>query len=157
MNGRITMSIASTRKVSTSLSYGRTTGGIYDTAGQNRSFVETIDTTNNVSVDSESDTGGNKYSRTEQPDENKFSDNFNAPTPSAESAGATAQAKPNLSISALLDNADETDTISPNHNVSIYGNNQAISENTEDNQLDNPYLKYFYENNTLIEDIDEFV
>lgn len=150
------MSIASTRRVSTSLSYSRT-GGIYDTASQSRSFVETIDTTNNVSVGDESGARGNKYSRTEQSEDGKFADNVKSETAPAENAGTTAPAKPNLNISTLLDNADEADSVSSNRNVNIYGNNQAISESTEESQLDNPYLKYFYENNSLIEDVDEFI
>lgn len=150
------MSIASTRRVSTSLSYSQPTGGAYDTAGRNRSFVETIDTTNNVSVGDEGSTRGSKYSRPDRTDNDQFSDNYNDTTATAENAGITATAKPNLDISALLDNADETDSVSQNRNVGIYGNNQAISETADEKQLDNPYLKYFYENNSIIEDVDEF-
>ena len=51
MSGRIAMSITSTRRVSTSLSYSQPVKGGYDVANKNQSFVETIDTANNVLVD----------------------------------------------------------------------------------------------------------
>ena len=52
VNGRIAMSITSTRRVSTSLAYSQRAGG-YDAGSGGQSFVENIDTSKNVSVNNE--------------------------------------------------------------------------------------------------------
>ena len=71
--------------------------------------------------------------------------------PVDQSLQSTSQRAPHL------DNDDSVSTSGyKNKNVGIYGANQEISQ-SKDERVDNPYLKYFYENNEVIEDIDEFV
>jgi len=149
------MSIASTRRVSTSLSFGQPLGGGYDVAVKNQSSVEIIDTANNVLVDDETNNRGGNYLNQEFVNsEELFSDIV------VEDDAVVSENEEialNNHVAPLLDNDDISYSMMQNRSVGIYGANQAISNNKEDNSTDNPYLKYFYDNNRVIEDIDELV
>jgi len=155
MNGRIAMSIASTRRVSTSLSFGQPVGVGYDVAAKNQSSVETIDTANNVLVDDETNNRGGNYLNQEFVNsEEHFSDIV------VEDDAVVSENEEialNNHVAPLLDNDDISYSMMQNHSVGIYGANQAISANKEDNSPDNPYLKFFYDNNKIVEDVDELV
>ena len=150
------MSITSTRRVSTSLAYSQRAGG-YEAGSGGQSFVENIDTSNNVSVSNEENRGRGGYARQRADDlldEEAFvaaqADN------AAESGVSGAVLTPSVSVGAMIDNDDDQASVYQNKSVNIYGANQAISA-PEEETVDNPYLRYFYENNEVIEDIDEFV
>lgn len=142
------MSVTSTRKVSTSMSYSSPAKGAYEAAAGHQSFVETIDTTNNISVtDKQSSGSGRQFKPSAQDDENF--------TPEVQS-NQSNELKPSSHVAPLWDNDDDQISVHQNKSVGIYGANQEMSE-TEDEKPNNPYLRYFYENNEIIEDIDEFV
>jgi len=150
------MSITSTRRVSTSLSYSQPIKGGYDVANKNQSFVETIDTANNVLVDDETKNKENGYfNQSFVESENTFTDIVVDESDVVESEIDDITLVMNRT--PLLDNDNIYSSIEQNRSVGIYGANQAISNGKEDTRLDNPYLKYFYENNEVIEDIDELV
>ena len=150
------MSITSTRRVSTSLSYSQPVKGGYDVANKNQSFVETIDTANNVLVDDETKNKESGYFNQSLVEaENTFIDIVVDESDVVESEIDDVTLVMNRA--PLLDNDNMYSSIEQNRSVGIYGANQAISNEKEDTRLDNPYLKYFYENNEVIEDIDELV
>lgn len=145
------MSVTSTRKVSAS--YSSPTRGAYEAAQGRQSFVETIDTSNNVSINDEHHNGSRQqYQQLSSQEDGEFSSSMEH----SKAREADNSLKTSSHRAPLLDNDEEDLTVSQNKSVGIYGTNQEISE--ADTELStNPYLKYFYENNELIEDIDEFV
>ena len=146
------MSITSTRRVSASTSYSSSTPRSYETAQGGQSFVETIDTTNNVLIKDEQQSGHKEYfNRSETSENESFDANEAVSAPVSQGLSSSIQKAP------LLDNDENVEDISyQNKNVGIYGTNQQISNYQEDH-VNNPYFKHFYENNEVIEDIDEFV
>lgn len=149
------MSIASTRRVSTSLSFGQPVRGGYDVAVKNQSSVETVDTANNVLVDDETNNRGGNYLNQEFVDsEDHFADIIVDDDPVVSGNGEITVSS---SVAPLLDNDDVSSLMLQNRSVGIYDANQAIYNEKEDSSYDNPYLKYFYDNNKIIEDIDELV
>jgi len=149
------MSVTSTRRVSTSLSYSNSVRGSYDVAGGKQSFVETIDTANNVVVDDEANARGNSSFSRDFISEEEFSETMSEVELREEHHDN--KLKSTVNVSPLLDNDDVKASIAQNSSVSIYGTNQAISSMEKEERLDNPYLKYFYENNEIIEAVDELV
>ena len=156
------MSVTSTRRVSASTSYRSSAPRNYGVAQGGQSFVETIDTTNNVLIKDETQSGHKQYFNRETPEEETFEVNEAISSPLPQNLSQSSQQTP------LLDN-DETgaDPAYQNKNVGIYGTNQQISSSKEveqvnvifskEERVNNPYFKHFYENNEVIEDVDEFV
>lgn len=150
------MSITSTRRVSTSLAYSQRAGG-YDAGSGGQSFVENIDTSNNVSVNNEENRGRSGYAQARADSQPEESYLVSEPVSNvAENGVSGAVLQPSVSVEAMIDNDDDNASVYQNKSVNIYGANQAISA-PEEEAVDNPYLRYFYENNEVIEDVDEFV
>ncbi len=145
------MSVTSTRRVSASTSYRSSAPRNYGVAQGGQSFVETIDTSNNVLIKDEAQSGHKQYFDREPSEEETFEVDEAISSPLPQNLSQSSQQTP------LLDN-DETDAdpAYQNKNVGIYGTNQQISSSKEE-RVNNPYFKHFYENNEVIEDVDEFV
>ena len=141
------MSVTSTRRVSGI--YGSTIKTSYAAAQGRHSFVEDIDTTNNVLISDESDSSSYKQQEKSQSDEN-FEEHYEADN------AADNYLSPSKNLAPLLDNDDELASEMPKKNIDIYGANQEISAQ-QGERLDNPYIKHLYEKNEVIEDVDEFV
>ena len=147
------MSVTSTRKVSSSLSYSSSARGVYGAGHGRQSFVETIDTSNNVSIGEEKDARGGAYaSQKEQEVEKSLEQGAQTSEKSLHEQSFNSQ----VPLSPLLDNDEDLSLPSSHKSVGIYGNNQEISS-SRDEKVDNPYLKHFYENNEVVEDVDELV
>ena len=67
------MTVTSTRRVSTSLSYSSSVRGGYEAAQCSQSFVENIDTSNNVLIQDENNSEGRKYYQRAQDDSEDMS------------------------------------------------------------------------------------
>ena len=143
------MSVTSTRRVSTSLSYSSSVRGGYEAAQGSQSFVENIDTSNNVSVQNENEAGGRKFYQRSS-DENE-TEQFQAET----SAPIDNGLKTTRSYAPLLDN-DEDVAVVQNKSVGVYGENQEKSAQSPDRR-DNPYVKHLYEHNEIVDEVDEFI
>lgn len=141
------MSIGSTRKVSSSTSTTSKVDRRSLYASNRSQFVENIDTTNNVSVNDESNRNHNnqqnKNSSKQPPTD------FSSATPDiSNSIGAMA-------VSGVFENDD----IIPNnnHKIGVYTNNQSIIKDEEVERTGRSYLKHFYEKNEHLIDVDELV
>ena len=154
VNGRKAMSVTSTRRVSSATSYTSPARGGYETAGRGQSFVENIDTTNNVLISDEDQSQREPPRRQHASDDEDFQ--VEAKDNQALNESGEMVFKPTQSMSPLLDNDEIPSPMVQNQSIGIYGANQDISYR-EQKSADNPYLKHFYENNEEIEDIDELV
>ncbi len=148
------MSISATRKVSSSTgSQSRNapvkhTDHNYIVGTEGESFVEIIDSSNNVSVNNDSnqhhkEKETSSFDKKEKGDGNSLN-NGSAYIPSAIEA---------LSASGVYD--DEQDHHS--NKVNVYGNNQSIIKDDEIERTGHNYLKHFYETNKVLEEVDELV
>lgn len=143
------MSVTSTRRVSSS--YTAPIKGGYETAQGHQSFVETIDTTNNVLVSDDTNSPKNSYYPQDDAEKESFEKEVSASQSVPDNGIYTEQMR-----GPLIDNDEDTEKLVTNHSVGIYGVNQTISSGKGENP-DNPYLKHLYENNEVIEDVDEFI
>ena len=142
------MSVSSTRRVSSSLSYNSSVKGGYEAAQGSQSFIENIDTSNNVSVQNENGARGRKFYQRQQ-DDNQ-SEEFQPENESVDNGiNLSHQCPP------LFDNDSDT-TIVQSKNVGIYEDNQEKSNQTPERR-ENPYVKHLYEHNENIEEVDEFI
>ena len=148
------MSIASTRKVSSSVSYTSATRGAYESAQGRQSFVETIDTSNNVSINDERNSGG--HGQGQSSDSRQDDTDFSTSVEAVADKEKNNALKTSSHVPPLLDNNEDSMPSLQNKSVGIYGANQGAYDQ-DGERPSNPYLKYFYENNETIEDIDEFV
>lgn len=142
------MSIAPTRRVSSSISASRADKG-YAAARLNSQFVETIDTNNNVLVRDDNNEHHpqqqfGQESRS-QADEHPISSNIPYVASSIEA----------LAVSGVFD--EEHTEINNNHKVGVYDNNQSIIRDEELERTGRSYLKHFYEKNEHLEDVDELI
>lgn len=151
--GRIAMNVSSTRKVSTSLSTSRSVERKYG-SGNSQSFVEIIDTSNNVAVRDE----GGGYSGGQQNYHSSREDEAEVVAVPAGSGAYVSGSIQALGASGVLDFDDsDVNAGDQNRRVNIYDNNQTISSRQTEEKLENPYFKYFYETNDILEDLDELV
>lgn len=141
------MSIASTRRVSSSTSASRAERN-YAAGNKNSQFVENIDTNNNVLVRDEPD---RHSSRQEFQKENTDKERQKDITPSTAYVSNSLEA---LAVSGVFDNEE---TVPANKNVSVYDNNQSIIRDEELERTGRNYLKHFYEKNEHLIDIDELI
>lgn len=142
------MSVTSTRRISAS--YSSPTKEAYGAAQSHQSFVETIDTSNNVSIQDEPRSGGQQaYNQPE--DERTFEETMQDSQNSTDSGVRSDTAR-----TPLFDNNEDSVSHAQNKSVGIYDTNQLMSRETNE-KVDNPYLKHLYENNEVIEDVDELV
>jgi len=150
---RTTMSITSTRKVSSSPNSSTRTE-YARRSGDGENFVEVIDTTNNVWV--------NNNAAEEQ--EKQQNSQFNKKEEKNHSKEITATGKtyiPNaieaLTASGVYDEEPPKKRPHGNHKIGIYNNNQSIVTGDTEEQYSHRYLKHFYERNEIIEEVDELV
>ena len=118
-----------------------------------------VDTNNSVSVDDENSAKGseNFFSQSNSDNNNHDENMTNVFADDVdETENSVVSSLGMLGAAGLFDTEDVDVSIHQNRSVNIYGNNQAIS-NKDDDRLSNPYFKYFYENNQVIEDVDELV
>lgn len=140
------MSVSSTSKVSSSVSVNKVAGRSSTGANSYRQQVEAIDASNNISVDvAMNDKNGNGAQK--EPDKEKESKDKKALTGSGNVARSTIEA---LNASGVYEETDEKD----NSKVGVYNNNQTIIR--KDMYPAHKYAKKFYEENEIIEEIDEF-
>ena len=145
------MSVSSTSKVSSSSSPIKRTERRYGTGAEGNPFVEVIDTTNNVLIRDGSEENPQQQTAYDNQEKEEKRNNI-----SSSSAYVSAGAIEALSASGVYDISDKpTDT--PHNKVNFYDNNKAIIGDDNDNAADNPYLKHFYENNKILEEVDKFV
>ena len=147
------MSITSTRKVSGSPSPARHPERRYLLGIQGNSFVENIDTTNNVSINDDS---ANKHNDSGQSfsEKDKEKEKKNISSSSAYVASAIEA----LAASGVYESMTSTlSSHSALHKVGVYDNNQSIFKNEHEERNGHPYLKHFYEKNEVVEEVDEFV
>ena len=142
------MSVMSTRKVSSS--YSSPVRDAYGATQSHQSAVETIDTSNNVSIQDETNSGNRRYYRSSD-GENVFDEELQNVEQKVDNGIRSDSAK-----SPLFDNHESDDSVVQNKNVGIYGNNQTISQKSSE-KVDNPYFKHFYESDENVEDVDELV
>lgn len=141
------MSVMSTRKVS---SYSSSVRDVYGATQSHQSAVETIDTSNSVSIQDEANSGNRRYYKPSDED-NVFDEELQNVEQNVDNGIRSDSAK-----SPLFDNNENGDSVMPNKSVGIYGNNQTISQKSSE-KVDNPYFKRFYEANEMAEDVDELV
>lgn len=147
------MSVSSTRKVSSSTATNRRPERNFAVAGKGEAFVENIDTTNNVSVYDD------LHQRNDNPQENPKKKESNEESRSI-SASPTyvASAIEALAASGVYDEAENArPNNSTSHQIGVYGNNQAIIKEEQNERQGHPYLKHFYEKNEIVEEVDELV
>lgn len=149
------MSISATRKVSSSAGSQSRNAPIKHTdhnyliGSEGESFVEVVDTANNVLVNNDEDRD-NKQKHSPSFDKSKKEDNNSL------SGGSTyiPSAIEALSASGVYDEAPED---KQNSRVNVYGNNQSIIRDEEVERTGHTYLKHFYETNQILEEVDELV
>ncbi len=147
------MSISSTRKVSGATLTTKKNDRLYAVQGQSDSFVEHIDTANNVLIKQDFDEGnqnqqGYQQAKKEPADEPELSGNQSQTyVPSALEA---------LAASGVYETSENT---LPNNisKIGIYGNNQSMISQEEKERKSQSYLKHFYEKNEPIEEVDKLV
>ena len=147
------MSITSTRKVSGS--QGSPTRPEYTRrGGEGESFVENVDTNNNVWVnnnaDNEREHQQNSNFRKKEKKDNKKEISSTGKTyiPNAIEA---------LTASGVYDDASSSPHIEGRNKIGVYHSNQSIVTEEKKEQYSHQYLKHFYERNEIIEEIDELV
>lgn len=146
------MSISSTSKVSSSSSPAKRTERSYGAGSEGNPFVEIIDTTNNVLVRDEERENRQQQSAFESREQEEKKANISSSGRTYVSASAIEA----LSASGVYDNSEASPDYQNRH-VNVYDNNQAIVEEDDDGNADNPYLKHLYERNKILEEVDEFV
>ncbi len=146
------MSITSTRKVSGSPSPTRRTERSYALGGQGESFVENIDTTNNVSINDDSKNHHNDSGQSFTPKERKEEKADISASPTYVASAIEA-----LAASGVYDNLPLNPELSASHKIGVYDSNQSIIKEERNERNGHPYLKHFYEKNEIVEEIDELV
>ena len=145
------MSISATRKVTGS---PRTDRNYTVSRGHGESFVENVDTSNNVFINEDVRNDDNRRQNPKQ----KFQDETTSEKSSSSSTSAAYV--PNAIEAIAASNLYETSGENAYHstkNVSVYDNNQSYVKDDNNDKLPQSYLKHFYENNQPPEEVDELV
>ncbi len=145
------MSISATRRVTGS---PRTDRNYTVSRGHGESFVENVDTSNNVFINDDVRNDDNRKQNSKQ----KFQDETRQEK-NASSASSTAYV-PNAIEAIASSNLYEELAENPyrsSQNVGVYDNNQSYVKEDANDKLPQSYLKHFYENNQPPEEIDELV
>ena len=145
------MNITSTRKVSGSSSAPHKTER-YTTGSDGEPFVESIDTTNNVSVDNENHDNSDHHNQRYEQQEKKDNSNLYMPNTYIPSAIEALVAS---GVYDILDIPPREKSVP--RKVDVYGNNQAFIKDEEEDKANQTYLKHFYEKNEVLEEVDELV
>ena len=149
------MSISSTRKVSSSTGSQtrnkpiKHTDHNYLVGSDGESFVEVIDTSNNVSVNNDDNRDSKQkqsspFAAREKEDSNALSGGKTYIPSAIEALSASGV------YDEVLDNKHK-------RRVNVYGNNQSIIQDEEVERTGHTYLKHFYETNQILEEVDELV
>ena len=147
------MSIASTRKVSGSPN-PPSKADYYRRGGNGESFVENIDTTNNVLVNNND--SDNRRNQQDSPFQKQEEEKNSRPKVSAPGA-YVPNALEALAASGVYDDIPGEEKNTGNRKIGVYDNNQSIVRDPGSEQLSHSYLKHFYERNEIIEEVDELV
>lgn len=150
------MNITSTRKVSSTSVVSSKKDRNYPLGGPTESFVEKIDTNNNVLVGDDFDENKknqNPSQNSQQKDNQK--QNLNEPD-LARSSNYSSPSIEALEASGAFDSL-EMDTPSDAHKIGIYGNNQSMFDANSDEIRKQNSVKSLYENNLPLEEIDKFI
>ncbi len=117
------------------------------TARHGESFVETIDTNNNVSVRSDTN-----------PDP-QFGNNFHHPKKEEQAPIKADNPIVSNTIAALAASGvwEEENTPQSSSNVNVYNRNQSTIKEEERNRTGHRYLKHFYEKNQPVEEVNKFI
>ncbi len=149
---RTAMSISSTRKVSSSTAPARRTERSYAVGGQGEAFVENIDTTNNVSINNDSNEHHNESEQSfQRPNKKEEKSNISS------APAYVASAIEALAASGVYEQAEEDSEANTSHKIGVYDNNQSIIKEDQQERNSHPYLKHFYEKNEIVEEVDELV
>ncbi len=144
------MSISATRKVSNTSAPAKRSER-YVAGVEEHPFVENIDTSNNVFVRDENRGGENNQQAFDkhntQDEKNKLLSGTTY-IPSAIEA---------LSASGVYENMQVQEKRRTPSQIDVYGNNQSIIKEDDNERSGHSYLKHFYEKNEIIEEVDEFV
>lgn len=142
------MSVTSTRRVSGSTVSSHNVQKYY--GDSNESFVEHIDTTNNVAVrdEKEHDTERRHQSFSEKSEEQEQKNISTSPTYVTSAIEA-------LAASGVYDIPVETPKNT--NSVGVYDNNQAIVRDEEVDSKGRSYLKHFYEKNELLQEVNKLI
>ena len=147
------MNIAATRRVSATLSSPKAEPKYYTSAGEGDSFVEHIDTSNNVFINDDMQNKDRDPKRQKKQKQSKEDEN----TTSSSTAYVqnTIEA---LAASGFYDETPDTkNAYQSNKDVGVYDNNQSFIENDGNEKMNQYQLKHFYENNKSMEEVDELV
>ena len=147
------MSITSTRKVSGS--QGSPTRPEYARrGGEGESFVEVVDTNNNVWVNNNAD---DEKEHQQNPDFRKKEDNDEKKQVSSTGKTYIPNAIEALTASGVYDDVPVSPHFEGRNKVGVYHSNQSIVKEDRKEQYSHQYLKHFYERNEIIEEVDELV
>lgn len=148
------MSISSTRKVSGATLTTRKNDRLSATSNEGDVFVEHIDTANNVLIKKDFDQESqNQQSYQQQRKENAEKTEVSGNQPQTYVAGAIEA----LEASGAYEEPEENAHVRNVNNIGIYGNNQSMITQEEQERKKQSYLKHFYEKNEPIEEVDQFV
>ena len=148
------MSISSTRKVSGATLTTRKNDRLYANNSENESFVEHIDTANNVLIKKDFDgehQNNQEYQQQKKDEAEKTEISGNQPQTYVASALEAIEAS-----GAYVEPEENTHARNVN-NIGIYGNNQSMISQDKKEHKTQSYLKHFYEKNELIEEVDRLV
>lgn len=146
---RKAMSISATRRVSGS---PRTDRNYTVSSGHGESFVENIDTSNNVFINDDVRNDDNRKQRSKQ----QFQDEKEQEKNTSSAGAYVPNAIEAIAASGVYDNNTDN-TYHSSKNIGVYDNNQSYVQEDNHDKLPQSYLKHFYENNQPPEEVDELV
>ena len=143
------MSISVTRRVSGS---PRTERKYTASGGHGESFVENIDTSNNVFINDDVRNDDNRKQNGKQ----QFQDEKEQEKNTSSAGAYVPNAIEAIAASGVYD-TNTGDTYHSSKNIGVYDNNQSYVQEDNRDKLPQSYLKHFYENNRPPEEVDELV
>ena len=146
------MSISSTRKVSGATLTTRKNDRLYASNNESESFVEHIDTANNVLIKKDFDGEHQNQQEYQQPKEQAEKNDVSGNQPQTYVASAIEA----LEASGAYEEQESSHAKNVN-NIGIYGNNQSMITPENKERKSQSYLKHFYEKNEPPEEIDRLV
>ncbi len=153
------MSITSTRKVSVTSVVSSKQERTYPLGGPTESFVEQIDTNNNVSVGSDFDENNRNqaFAQSSQKSEDKKQKSKEKEVSLSNGVSYTSNTLEALEASGVFE-TEETHSTAPNVNkIGIYGNNQSMIDADNNEKRKQNSLKSLYEKNQMIEEVDKLI
>ncbi len=148
------MSISSTRKVSGATLTTRKNDRLYASNNESESFVEHIDTANNVLIKKDFDgehQNNQEYQQQKKEQADKTDVSGNQPQT------YVASALEALEASGAYEEPEENTHARNVNNIGIYGNNQSMISSEQKERKNQSYLKHFYEKNEPFEEVNRLV